>query len=148
MMYPEEFVHPMREEVTIHDVRELRTSADVDSVLQSNCGTVLVFVNSICGCAAGKARPGLALALQHRPRPDVLATVFAGQDLEATVRARSYFAQYPPSSPSVLLMKDGKAVEMIHRYQIENQTPQGVASLLIEAFGRHCSPEMESAAAG
>ena len=100
-MYPEFFIQPMREELTRHGVQELRTADDVDTVLGSSSGTVMVVVNSVCGCAAGKARPGIAMALQHGVKPDVVATVFAGADVEATERARGYFTGYPPSSPAV-----------------------------------------------
>src|SRR5918992_4626343 len=127
MTYPEFFVAPMRQELTSLGVRELRTAADVDAVLGRQLGqpgdqqgpTVMVVVNSVCGCAAGKARPGVAMALQHNTKPDVVATVFAGADIEATERARSYFAGYEPSSPSIALLKDGQLVYMLERYQIE-----------------------------
>ncbi len=119
-MYPEQFIAPMRAELTKVGARELRTAADVDEAVKAS-GTVMVVVNSICGCAAGKARPGIAMALQHAKRPDVVATVFAGADIEATERAREYFAPYPPSSPSVALLRDGELVWMMQRRDIETR---------------------------
>lgn len=138
MPYPEIMIKPMREELTRLGVEELRTEADVDRTLQTSKGTVMVVVNSICGCAAGKARPGIALALQHDIRPDKVATVFAGADIEATEKARSYFTGYPPSSPSIALLKDGKLVYMMQRYQIEGRGPQEIAHELTQAFDQHC----------
>ena len=138
-MYPEFFIAPMREELTRLGVRELRTAADVDEAVAKTPGTLMVVVNSVCGCAAGKARPGIALALQHDARPDVVATVFAGADIEATARARSYFTGYPPSSPSIALMRDGKLIYMMERHQIENQEAGSIASELTTAFDRHCA---------
>ena len=139
-MYPEEIVQPMREELTSVGFRELRTPDEVDSVLQRAEGTVLVVVNSICGCAAGKARPAVALALSHRVRPDVLSTVFAGQDREATDRARTYFTGCGPSSPSVALLRDGKLVFMLERCDIEGRDPHSIAEDLVSAFDRFCAP--------
>ena len=138
-MYPEFFIAPMREELTRLGVRELRTAADVDEAVAKTPGTLMVVVNSVCGCAAGKARPGVALALQHDARPDVVATVFAGADIEATARARSYFTGYPPSSPSIALMRDGKLIYMMERHQIENQEAGSIANELTTAFDRHCA---------
>jgi len=139
MPYHEMMVKPMREELTRLGVQELRTVADVDAALSPGEGTALVFVNSICGCAAGGARPALALALgQEGPRPQHLYTVFAGQDLDATARARSYFAEYQPSSPSVALLRDGEVVHFVHRHMIEGRSPQGIAADLLAAFSRHC----------
>ena len=148
MTYPEFFVAPMRQELTNLGVRELRTAADVDAVLgrqntqpgDQQGPTVMVVVNSVCGCAAGKARPGVAMALQHQTKPDVVATVFAGADIEATERARSYFAGYPPSSPSIALMRDGKLLWMLERRNIENQSAEMIAKNLTDAFDKHCSP--------
>lgn len=137
-MYPEMMVQPMREELTRLGFQELRTPKEVDAVLGNAQGTTLVVVNSICGCAAGKARPGVALALRNPARPEVLATVFAGQDIEATERARSYFSEYPPSSPSVALLRDGKAVFMLERRQIEGRLPEEIAAQLAAAFDRFC----------
>ena len=139
MSYPEMMVKPMREEVTRLGVEELRSVADVDAALSSPDGTTLVFVNSVCGCAAGMARPALAKALQHAVRPARAYTVFAGQDLEATARARSYFGEYQPSSPSVALLKDGEVVAFVHRHQIEGRHPDHVAGLLTRAFDTHCA---------
>src|SRR5256884_921437 len=117
MSYPEFMVQPMREELTVLGVEELRTPEAVDEALKNSRGTIMVVVNSVCGCAAGKARPGIALALQNEVRPDKVATVFAGADIEATDRARSYFTGYRPSSPSIGLFKDGQFVYMMERYQ-------------------------------
>jgi bacilliredoxin len=138
-MYPEEMVQPMRDELTRIGFQEMRTPAEVDSVLGNARGTTLVVVNSICGCAAGKARPGVALALRHRARPEVLTTVFAGQDTEATERARGYFRDYPPSSPSIALLRDGKAVFMLERHEIEGRGPEEIAGQLTSAFDRFCA---------
>ncbi len=146
-MYPEEIVKPMREELTRVGFRELRTPADVDAVLGRGQGTVLVVVNSICGCAAGRARPAVAMALAHRVRPDVLATVFAGQDPDATARARGYFTGYPPSSPSVSLLRDGKLVYMLERRDIEGRDPFSIAEDLKSAFERFCTPATASTTA-
>jgi putative YphP/YqiW family bacilliredoxin len=138
MPYPESFIGPMRQELTRLGVRELRTAGEVDALLGEQRGTVMVVVNSMCGCAAGKARPGIARALQHGVRPDVVATVFAGGDIEATERARSYFTGYPPSSPSVAILRDGKLVYMMERRQIENQTADAIAGNLTAAFDQFC----------
>ena len=138
MPYPEYLIKPMREELTRLGALELRTSGDVDAVVRQSSGTVLLVVNSVCGCAAGKARPGVALALQHSVKPDVVATVFAGADIEATERARSYFAGYPPSSPSIALLRDGQVQYMLERHQIENQTAETIARTLTQAFDRIC----------
>ena len=137
-MYPEFMIAPMREELTRFGVRELRTAGEVDDALTKTSGTVMVVVNSVCGCAAGKARPGVALALQHAAKPDLVATVFAGADVEATERARGYFTGYPPSSPSIALFKDRKLVYMMERHQIENQEADAIATQLTAAFGTHC----------
>lgn len=139
MPYPESFIGPMRQELTRLGVRELRTADDVDALLRDESGTVMVVVNSMCGCAAGKARPGIARALQHGVKPDVVATVFAGGDIEATDRARSYFTGYPPSSPSVAILRDGKLVYMMERRQIENQSADAIASNLTAAFDQFCA---------
>ena len=138
MMYPEHFVAPFRAELTQHGVEELRTAADVDAAVTSTPGTLMIVVNSICGCAAGKARPGVALALRHDVKPDRVATVFAGADVDATERARSYFTGYPPSSPSIGLLRDGKLVWMLERRQIENQGPEQIAAALTSAFATFC----------
>lgn len=138
MPYPEYLIAPMREELTSLGVQELRTAAAVDDAVKRP-GTTMVVVNSVCGCAAGKARPGIAMALQHAPRPDHATTVFAGGDVEATERARQYFTGYPPSSPSVALLKDGKLVWMLERHDIENRNAEMIAQQLIAAFDKYCS---------
>src|SRR3954463_11745062 len=139
MQYPEIMIRPMREELTRLGVEELKTPEQVDEAIKNSKGTLMVVVNSICGCAAGKARPGVALALQHTPRPDKVATVFAGGDIEATERARSYFTEYPPSSPSIALLKDGELVYMMERRQIEGRMPQQIAEELAAAFDKLCN---------
>ena len=139
MPYPEIMIRPMREELTRLGVEELKTVEDVDRTLGESKGTVMVVVNSICGCAAGKARPGIARALQHGVRPDRIATVFAGADIEATEKARSYFTGYQPSSPSIALLKDGKLVYMMERRQIEGRGPEEIAEELTQAFDEHCT---------
>jgi putative YphP/YqiW family bacilliredoxin len=128
----------MRQELTRLGIQELKTAAQVDDVVRSSPGTVMIVVNSMCGCAAGKARPGIALALQHPVKPDVIATVFAGGDIDATERARSYFTGYPPSSPSIAILRDGKLVYMMERRQIENQTADAIARNLTDAFDQVC----------
>ena len=138
-MYPEFFVAPMRDELTRLGVVELRTADQVDNTLSKE-GTVMVVVNSVCGCAAGKARPGVAIALPHDVKPDVVATVFAGADVEATERARSFFTGYPPSSPCVALLRDGRLTYLLERHQIENQEATAIARDLTEAFDKHCAP--------
>ena len=135
--YPEFFVAPMRAELTRVGARELRTSAEVDEAVREQ-GTVMIVVNSVCGCAAGKARPGIAIALQHSKKPDVVATVFAGADVEATDRARQYMLPYPPSSPSVGLLRDGKLIYMLERRQIESRDAATIAAMLTAAFEEHC----------
>lgn len=140
MMNIEEFVQPMREELTRIGFQELRTPADVDSLLGKSKGTVLVVVNSVCGCAAGRARPAVANALSRPVRPDVLATVFAGQDQEATAQARTYFTDYPPSSPSIALLRDGKLLYMLERRDIEGRMPEEIAQDLTRAFDQFCTP--------
>jgi putative YphP/YqiW family bacilliredoxin len=127
----------MRQEMTSMGARELTTAADVDTALGDQRGTMLVFVNSVCGCAAGNARPALRLALQHGVKPGEVVTVFAGQDLEATSRARQYLAATQPSSPSMAQHKDGEVVHFVHRHQIEGRSPQAIAADLTAAFDRH-----------
>ena len=129
----------MREELTRLGVEELRTPEAVESAVKDSTGTLMIVVNSICGCAAGKARPGVALALQHDVRPDRVATVFAGGDIEATEKARSYFTGYAPSSPSIGLLKNGELVYMMERYQIEGRGPEQIADELKRAFDQCCS---------
>ena len=138
MMYDERLITPMREELTRLGVRELRTPEDVDRTLREAPGTTLVVVNSICGCAARNARPAVERALRHAKRPDRLTTVFAGQDAEATARARAYFAPFPASSPQIALLKDGAVAFMLERKNIEGRTADEIAKDLIEAFEEHC----------
>jgi putative YphP/YqiW family bacilliredoxin len=142
--YPEYFVAPMREELTSLGVEELRTAEAVDEAMGRD-GTTMVIVNSVCGCAAGKARPGVAMALQHDVRPDRVTTVFAGADVEATERARSYFTGYPPSSPSVALLRDGQLVYMMERRQIEGQAADAIARQLMAAFDQYCAAATDRA---
>ena len=137
-MYDERFVTPMRQELTRLGIEELRTPQDVDARLKDSQGTTLVVVNSVCGCAARNARPAVASALQHAKKPDHLTTVFAGQDTDATARARGYFTGYAPSSPQIGLLKDGKIVFMLERYQIEGRTADEIAKDLVGAFDRYC----------
>lgn len=138
MMYDERLVTPMREELTRLGVQEMRTPDEVDQTLRGASGTTLVVVNSICGCAARNARPAVERALRHANRPDRLTTVFAGQDAEATARARTYFAPYPPSSPQIALLKDGAVAFMLERRDIEGRRAEEIAQDLVEAFERHC----------
>ena len=137
-MYPEMMVIPMREELTRVGIKEARTAAEVDASLAAP-GTTLLVVNSICGCAAGKMRPGVRLALQNATRPDQAITVFAGQDREATERARSYFAGNPPTSPAVAILRDGKLVYLMQRSAIEINTAQAIAGELARAFDEFCA---------
>jgi putative YphP/YqiW family bacilliredoxin len=139
MPYPEIMIRPMREDLTRLGVEEWRTADAVDSAVRNNKGTLMVIVNSICGCAAGKARPGVALALQHQVKPDKVATVFAGGDIEATERARSYFSGYGPSSPSIAILKDGELVYMLERFQIEGRDASQIANELTQAFDKYCA---------
>jgi putative YphP/YqiW family bacilliredoxin len=145
MPYPESFIAPMREELTRLGVQELRTPAEVDAVVRQKSATVMVVVNSMCGCAAGKARPGVALALGHSVKPDVVATVFAGADIEATEQVRSYCAGRPPSSPSIAIFRDGQLLYMLERHQIENRTAETIARVLTEAFDTFCAPAAQPA---
>ena len=138
MMYDERFVTPMRQELTRLGVEEMRSAAEVDARLKDAPGTTLVVVNSVCGCAARNARPAVASALRHSVKPDHLTTVFAGQDTEATTRARSYFTGYAPSSPQIGLLKDGQVVFMLERWQIEGRTADAIADDLVSAFDEHC----------
>ena len=138
-MYDERFITPMRQELTRLGVEEMRTAEEVDARLRDTKGTTLVVVNSMCGCAARMARPAVAMALQHPTKPDQLTTVFAGQDPDATERARSYFTGYPPSSPSIALPKDGKLAFMLERWQIEGRPADAIAADLIDAFEQFCS---------
>ena len=138
MPYPEMLIRPMREDLTRLGVEELKTAEAVDETVRNSKGTLMVVVNSICGCAAGKARPGVALALQHDVKPDKVATVFAGADIDATERARSYFTGYGPSSPSIALLKDGELVYMLERFQIEGRDAHQIAGELTQAFDKYC----------
>jgi putative YphP/YqiW family bacilliredoxin len=138
MPYDERLVKPMREEVKRMGARELTTVAEVDKALGNAEGTTLVFVNSVCGCAAGGARPALEAALKHTVLPRSVVTVFAGQDVEATNRARQYFSEYQPSSPSFALLRDGEPVYMVHRHMIEGRSPLAVAKDLMAAFDQYC----------
>lgn len=137
-MYPELMVMPMREELTRLGIKETRTAEEVDQALKQP-GTTMVVVNSICGCAAGKMRPAVRAALQNSTRPDHTITVFAGQDRDATERAREYFRGYPPSSPSIGLLRDGELVYMMQRSDIETSDPRAIALNLAQAFNQHCS---------
>jgi putative YphP/YqiW family bacilliredoxin len=137
-MYDERFITPMRQELTRLGVEEMRTAEEVDAKLKET-GTTLLVVNSMCGCAARNARPAVASALQNATKPDHLTTVFAGQDIEATERARSYITGYAPSSPSIALLKDGKLAFMLERFQIEGRSADAIAQDLVGAFDRYCA---------
>jgi len=138
MRYSEQLIARMREDLTQYGVRETRSPEEVDRALAPGSGTVLMVVNSVCGCAAGKARPAVGIALVHGVRPDTAATVFAGADLEAVARVRELLPDLPPSSPSMALFRDGKPVFMLHRYQIESKEAPEIARLLTEAFDQYC----------
>ena len=144
-MYDERLVAPMRQDLTRLGIRELRTGEEVDRELKDTKGTTLVVVNSVCGCSARMARPAVAIALQNPIKPDHLTTVFAGQDAEATDRARSYFTGYPPSSPQIGLLKDGQIVFMLERWQIEGRPAEEIAHDLVNAFNRYCGPAASAA---
>ena len=137
-MYPEIMVIPMREELTRMGIEELRSAAEVDRFVQTESGTTMLIVNSICGCAAGRMRPAVRMALQNATKPGKIATVFAGQDLEATARARQHFGGYPPSSPSIAILRDGKVIYMMPRNQIETRDAAAIAADLKAAFEQHC----------
>ena len=139
MPYPEMFVAPMRADLTSLGVRELRTPAEVDAAVAGTPGTLMIVVNSVCGCAAGRARPGVALALRHAVKPDVVASVFAGFDIEATNQARAYFGGRMPSSPAIGLLQHGTLVFMLERHQIENKNAPEIAEALMAAFDKHCT---------
>jgi putative YphP/YqiW family bacilliredoxin len=140
MPYPEYLIAPMRREMAEMGARECRTVADVQDTLKTP-GVVMMVVNSVCGCAAGKARPGIAMALGHANRPDVLATVFAGADVDATDFAREQFTGFAPSSPSIGLLRDGKLLYMVERRDIEQRSAEGIADLLTMAFDKFCAPQ-------
>ena len=142
MNYPEQLIAPMRQELTRFGVEEARTPADVDRMLAPGSGTVLMVVNSVCGCAAGKARPAIGMALQNAVRPDKAGTVFAGGDPEAVAHLRGLLSQFPPSSPSIALFEDGKPVYMLHRSEIEQRDAFQIAQVLKEAFQRFCAPAL------
>jgi putative YphP/YqiW family bacilliredoxin len=138
-MYDERMVAPMRQELTRLGIEETRTAEDVDKVLGEKKGTVLVVVNSVCGCAAGNARPAVAMAVEHENKPDKMITVFAGNDREATARAREYFVGYRPSSPSIALIRDGEVVKMLERWNIEGRQASEIATELKGAFDQYCA---------
>src|SRR4030095_14411913 len=140
MPYSEILIKPMREDLTRLGVEETRRPEEVDAAVQNTTGTLMIIVNSVCGCAAGKARPVIALSLQHEVKPDRSITVFAGADIEATERARYYFTGHPPSSPSIALLQNGKLVYMMERYQIEGRNAEEIARELTGAFDKLCSP--------
>ena len=137
MPYDPMLVQPMREELTGIGIQELRTPEEVEVFMANRIGTAMLVVNSVCGCAAGQARPGVRLALENANKPDRVATVFAGQDVDATVRARGYFSQFPPSSPSIALFKDGELVHFVPRHAIEGRDALSLANNLVEAFNRY-----------
>ncbi len=143
MPYPEEFIAPMRRELVQLGFKELKTPDDVDQILGAERRTTVVAINSVCGCSAGGMRPALAASLDNAAKPDVLLTVFAGQDLDATARAREYFTGYPPSSPSLALMKDGELVYMMERHEIEGRHPLEIADTLKAVYDEHCSVSQE-----
>ena len=147
MPYDPRIVQPMREELTSIGINELLTPEDVEQFMSDTSGLSMLIVNSVCGCAAGSARPGISLALQHPVKPVRVATVFAGQDLEATAKARTYFPDIPPSSPSIVLLKDGGVVHFVPRHMIEGRDPQGVAEQLTSVFDKFTS-ETSSSQAG
>jgi putative YphP/YqiW family bacilliredoxin len=136
-MYPEMMLIPMREELTKAGIAEARTAAEVDAAI-ARPGTTMLVVNSICGCAAGKMRPGVRLALQHSTKPDHAVTVFAGQDSEATQRARGYFQGHPPTSPAIAILRDGQLVYLMQRSAIESSTAPAIAQALTKAFDTYC----------
>jgi putative YphP/YqiW family bacilliredoxin len=144
MPYPEMLIKPMREDLTQYGVQETRTPEQLDEVIRTTNGTVMVIVNSVCGCAAGLARPGIGIALKHSVVPDKVVTVFAGADIAATERARSYFKGYFPSSPSVGLLQNGRIVFMLERHQVEGRDPNSIANDLMAAFDRFCVPSLKT----
>jgi putative YphP/YqiW family bacilliredoxin len=146
MPYPEMLIKPMREDLTRLGVEETRTPEAVDAAVKETDGALLVIVNSVCGCAAGKARPGIAQALQHATKPARSITVFAGADIDATNQARGYFTGYAPSSPSIGLLKEGKLVWMLQRFEIEGRSADQIADVLKTAFDKHCAPAQAAAA--
>jgi putative YphP/YqiW family bacilliredoxin len=145
MPYSELLIKPMREDLTRIGVKETRRPEEVDAAVQNTPGTLMIVVNSVCGCAAGKARPGVAQALQHAAKPDNVITVFAGADIEATERARDYFKPYPPSSPSIGLLKNGELVYLMQRRDIEGRDAAEIARELTKAFDQHCATQAQHA---
>lgn len=137
-MYPPELVKPMKEELTSVGFNQLSSSSEVDEIIENSGESLLLVVNSVCGCAAGNLRPGVRLSLNNDTKPETLATVFAGVDGEATAQARKYFLPYPPSSPSVALFKEGKLVHFLERHHIEGGTPEMIAENLAEAYNQYC----------
>ncbi len=142
-MYPEMMIAPMRQELTSAGVTEVRTADEIEGAIRQK-GTLMVIVNSVCGCAAGKMRPGVRAAIRHGVRPDRIVTVFAGQDREATEIARQHFMGYPPSSPSIGILRDGQLVYMMQRSDIESSSPEMIASALTQAFEKYCAKEAVS----
>lgn len=145
MPYSELLIKPMREDLSLNGITETRTPEAVDEAVKNTQGTLMIIVNSVCGCAAGKARPGVVEALHHSVKPDKAITVFAGADIEATERARSYFAPYPPSSPSIGILKNGELVYMMQRRDIEMRDAQMIAAELKAAFEKVCTPQQAAA---
>jgi putative YphP/YqiW family bacilliredoxin len=145
MPYPEQFIAPMRADLTKYGVEEARTPADVDRLLAPGGGTVMMVINSVCGCAAGRARPAVGLALQHPVRPAKVGTVFAGGDEAAVAHLRNLLSAYPPSSPSIALFQDGKPVYMVHRSQIERREAPEIAEILKQAFAKFCDSSAATA---
>ena len=148
MPYSEMLIKGMREDLTNLGIRETRTPEAVDDAVANAKGTVMVVVNSVCGCAAGRARPGVALALENDVRPRDMITVFAGADIEATEKARSYFKGYSPSSPSIGLLRNGEVLFLLERHQIEGREAQEIAEVLKAAFNKYCATEEGQAAIG
>jgi putative YphP/YqiW family bacilliredoxin len=146
MPYSEILIKPMREDLTHAGIEETRTPEQIEDAIRNTQGTLLVVVNSVCGCAAGKARPGVTMALQNGVKPDRAVTVFAGADVEATAKAREYFAPYPPSSPQIALFKDGQLVYMMERHQVERMFADQIADELTAVFNRFCAPASGAAA--
>ena len=144
MAYPEQFTAPMRAELSQNGVIETRTPEDVDQLLSPGSGTVLMVVNSVCGCAAGSARPGVLKSLESEPRPEKVATVFAGGDVAAVARVREILSEYPPSSPSAALFQDGKPVYMLHRHEIEGRDPNQISAVLRRAYEKHCAKQPQA----
>ena len=139
MPYPEIMIHGMRQELARLGIEETKTPEQVADAIENTNGTLMVVVNSVCGCAAGGVRPGIAMALQNEAKPDRAITVFAGADIDATETAREYFSGYAPSSPAIGLLKDGKLVQMFERRDLEGRYPQQIAQELVSAFNQHCN---------